>query len=73
MLVKKKHRELIAPTEDRIQNIKDYLRTVRQDIEFCVVPMADAFGPTITEEKIQALVVSVETLAGGKAGMHSQL
>ena len=31
------------------------------------VELFDAFGPTITERKISALVVSVETRAGGKA------
>ncbi|CAO3687589.1 unnamed protein product [Umbelopsis ramanniana] len=67
MLAKKKHKELIASTEDRINNVKDILRIIRKDIELCVVPITDAFGPTITEEKIEALVVSAETMAGGNA------
>ncbi|KAI9284333.1 hypothetical protein BC943DRAFT_294039 [Umbelopsis sp. AD052] len=67
MLAKKKHKELIASTEDRIQNVKEILRIIRKDIELCVVPITDAFGPTITEEKIEALVVSAETMTGGNA------
>jgi pantetheine-phosphate adenylyltransferase len=73
MLAKKKHKELIASTEDRINNVKDILRIIRKDIELCVVPMSDAFGPTITEEKIEALVVSAETMAGGNAGMNDNV
>jgi len=73
MLAKKKHKELIASTEDRINNVKDILRIIRKDIELCVVPITDAFGPTITEEKIEALVVSAETMAGGNAGMNGNL
>ncbi|KAI8574996.1 hypothetical protein K450DRAFT_263817 [Umbelopsis ramanniana AG] len=67
MLAKKKHKELIASTEDRIKNVKEILRIIRKDIELCVVPITDAFGPTVTEEKIEALVVSAETMAGGNA------
>lgn len=73
MLAKKKHKELIASTEDRIKNVKDILRIIRKDIELCIVPMSDAFGPTITEENIEALVVSAETMAGGNAGMNENL
>lgn len=69
MLVRKKHRDLIASTEDRIKNVEDCLKIFRQDIEYDVMPMSDAFGPTITEEQIEALVVSTETVAGGQAGM----
>lgn len=69
MLVRKKHRELIASTEQRIQNVLECLRVFRQDIEYDVMPMSDAFGPTITEEQIEALVVSAETIAGAHAGM----
>ncbi|CAO3665264.1 unnamed protein product [Umbelopsis vinacea] len=67
MLVRKKHRDLIASTEDRIKNVEDCLKIFRQDIEYDVMPMSDAFGPTITEEQIEALVVSTETVAGGQA------
>jgi hypothetical protein len=69
MLVRKKHRDLIASTEDRIKNVEECLKIFRQDIEYDVMPISDAFGPTITEEQIEALVVSAETVAGGQAGM----
>lgn len=37
------------------------------DLQLRLVCIADAFGPTITDEGIDALVVSAETRAGGRA------
>ncbi|KAI8970037.1 hypothetical protein BDF20DRAFT_804664, partial [Mycotypha africana] len=66
MLLKKKHRELIAPTMDRVHQVKHYLRTiVKRNIQYDVVPIKDPFGPTVTDSTIDALVVSKETLKGG--------
>ena len=67
MLESKKHRELIASTQDRIENVKEFLHTVRRGLEYIVVPITDPYGPTITEPSVQALVVSKETEKGGDA------
>ncbi|KAI9264874.1 hypothetical protein BDA99DRAFT_558985 [Phascolomyces articulosus] len=67
MLVSKKHREFIASTQARIENVKQFLHTVRRGLEYIVVPIIDPFGPTITEPSVQALVVSKETEKGGDA------
>ncbi|KAI7860479.1 hypothetical protein BDC45DRAFT_530074 [Circinella umbellata] len=67
MLKSKKHRELIASTQDRIENVKEFLHVVRRGLEYIVVPITDPYGPTITEPSVQALVVSKETEKGGDA------
>ena len=67
MLKSKKHRELIASTQDRIENVKEFLHTVRRGLEYIVVPITDPYGPTITEPSVQALIVSKETEKGGDA------
>ena len=50
---------------------KTNARSVRDDLKSGLtvnyVEIFDAFGPTITEEKISALVISGETRSGGKA------
>jgi pantetheine-phosphate adenylyltransferase len=33
-----------------------------------IVPIHDVYGPTAADPNIQALVVSMETVSGGKAG-----
>ncbi|KAI7904669.1 uncharacterized protein BX663DRAFT_503134 [Cokeromyces recurvatus] len=68
MLLKKKHKELIASTTERIQHVKTYLELVKRstdDFKYEVVPIKDPFGPTVTDPTIDALVVSKETLKGG--------
>ncbi|KAG0175487.1 hypothetical protein DFQ28_000091 [Apophysomyces sp. BC1034] len=67
MLKNKKYREYIASLDDRIKNVQQYLHTIRRGIIHEVVPMSDAFGPTITDPSIEALVCSHETLKGGDA------
>jgi pantetheine-phosphate adenylyltransferase len=69
MLVKKKHRELIASTQQRVEFVKEYLYKVKRSITYVVVPIKDPFGPTVTDPTIDALVVSKETLKGGDLGM----
>ncbi|CEP13404.1 hypothetical protein [Parasitella parasitica] len=65
MLLKKKHRDLIASTQQRMENVKAYLQLVKRSITYDVVPIKDPFGPTVTDQNIDALVVSKETLKGG--------
>lgn len=68
MLLKKKHRELIDSTEQRVKNVETYLNFVKRGITYEVVPITDPFGPTVTDPTIDALVVSKETLKGGDLG-----
>lgn len=68
MLLKKKHRDLIASTQQRVEYVKAYLQLVKRSIAYHVVPITDPFGPTVTDPTIDALVVSKETLKGGDLG-----
>lgn len=70
MLLKKKHRDLIAPTQQRVEYVKAYLQRVKRSIAYEVVPITDPFGPTVTDPTIDALVVSKETLKGGDLGKY---
>ncbi|KAI8079494.1 uncharacterized protein B0P05DRAFT_579193 [Gilbertella persicaria] len=65
MLTKKKHKEWIASTSERLLAVKKYMQSVRRDIQYDIVPITDPFGPTVTDPTIDALVVSKETLKGG--------
>lgn len=68
MLLKKKHRELIASTSERVKSIEKYMQLVKRNISYEIVPIKDPFGPTVTDPTIDALVVSKETLKGGDLG-----
>jgi len=48
-------------------NEKSVRMRVRPNLTFNLVEIVDPFGPTITEEDIDALVVSKETRSGGEA------
>jgi phosphopantetheine adenylyltransferase len=52
-------------TDERISAVKEFLDDVKPSIFNDVVPITDPFGPTITDEDYQCLVVSQETLRGG--------
>lgn len=59
-----------APSTERVSgpgpNEKYILTKVRSDLILRLVQLSDACGPTITEENIDALVISEETRSGGK-------
>jgi phosphopantetheine adenylyltransferase len=56
---------LIAPTEERIKDVFDFLEDIKPSIEHRVVPINDIYGPTITDPEIQFIVLSEETKKGG--------
>lgn len=57
--------ELIDSVENRIQNLKEYLIDVNDNINYNIVPIYDPFGPSIEIKELECLVVSEETLKGG--------
>ncbi|KAI8371687.1 uncharacterized protein BYT42DRAFT_581121 [Radiomyces spectabilis] len=67
MLKSKKYRELIAPIDERIKAVHQYLQSVRSNLVYDVVPISDPFGPTVTDASIDGLVCSQETIKGGHA------
>ncbi|KAF9110553.1 hypothetical protein BGX27_006189 [Mortierella sp. AM989] len=67
MLKTKKFKEYMEPLNKRIDAVERFLRTFKRGLVYEVVPIHDIYGPTITDDKLQALMVSKETLKGGDA------
>lgn len=56
--------ELIAPVEERVSKVHSYLQSINPDLIYQVVPINDVFGPTVTDEDLECIVVSRETIKG---------
>ncbi|KAG0378718.1 hypothetical protein BGX24_003005 [Mortierella sp. AD032] len=70
MLKTKKFKEFMEPLNKRIDAVERFLRIFKRGLVYEVVPISDMYGPTITDDKLEALMVSKETLKGG--GMVNQ-
>lgn len=57
--------------ETRLENVTKFLKTIKRDLDYNVVPIYDDFGPTRTDGRLQALVGSLETAGGCDAGRSS--
>lgn len=59
--------ELIKPVEERINNLRSYLVSLRiPEIVYDILPISDPFGPAIEDPSISCIVVSQETVRGGE-------
>ncbi|KAF9174483.1 hypothetical protein BGX21_007368 [Mortierella sp. AD011] len=67
MLKTKKFKEYIEPLNKRIEDVEKFLRIFKRGLVYEVVPIHDIYGPTITDDNLQTLMVSKETLKGGDA------
>lgn len=56
--------ELIAPVEERISKVNESLHELKPQLKYDIVPIDDLYGPTITQEDIDCIVVSEETIRG---------
>jgi phosphopantetheine adenylyltransferase len=65
MLTKKTHSEEIQKFPERFANVQNFLQLIHSTLSLNLVEITDPFGPAITDAKIQALIVSSETIAGG--------
>ncbi|NXG53367.1 COASY synthase, partial [Psilopogon haemacephalus] len=59
--------ELIEPYELRAGRLREFLQDVQPSLRYDIVPLADPYGPSVTDPDLQCLVVSEETRRGGEA------
>lgn len=67
LLVNKTLGDLIEPLEVRMKNVEEFVNDIKPGLIKEIVPLSDPAGPTKTDPDIQCLVVSSETLRGGRA------
>lgn len=58
--------ELISPIDDRIQKVREFLLSINPKLNYQVVPITDLYGPTITDNELECIVVSKETSRGAE-------
>ncbi|GMR31542.1 hypothetical protein PMAYCL1PPCAC_01737, partial [Pristionchus mayeri] len=66
MIIKKTLWEMIEPVERRMNAVEEFVRDV-SEISCELYPITDPFGPSITMDDLDAIVVSDETYKGGLA------
>ncbi|KAM6107991.1 LOW QUALITY PROTEIN: bifunctional coenzyme A synthase [Pterocles gutturalis] len=59
--------ELIEPYELRAAKLREFLEDVKPSLRYDIMPLADPYGPAVTDPDLQCLVVSEETRRGGEA------
>lgn len=67
LLKNKVLKELIEPYGQRVQRLQEFLNDVKPSLQYEIVPLSDAFGPSVTDPQLQCIVVSEETRRGGEA------
>lgn len=59
---------MLESFSERTRTVRRFLEMFKPGLVYDIVPLYDVCGPTAADPNIQALVVSLETASGGKAG-----
>ncbi|EMR09357.1 hypothetical protein PNEG_02308 [Pneumocystis murina B123] len=66
LLKNKKYAEWIEPIEIRMESVRKFFYLINRTLSLSVSPIFDIYGVTIIDDRIGAIVVSQETISGGK-------
>eukprot|EP00743_Colponemidia_sp_Colp-15_P007695 GILK01008330.1.p1 GENE.GILK01008330.1~~GILK01008330.1.p1 ORF type:complete len:361 (+),score=47.73 GILK01008330.1:41-1123(+) len=66
LLVKKQFAEFLQTFEQREKILREFLNTVRSDIEYDIQVLTDPVGPAGPDPLLEVIVLTVETAAGGE-------
>lgn len=66
MLHKKVLWELIEPIDNRITVLREFLTDIDSTISYDIVPIYDPYGPSVQVRDYECIVVTEETLKGGR-------
>lgn len=66
MLQKKEGHDKIKSYAEREAIVVSFLHAVKPSLKVVVSPLKDIYGPSVLEPGIEAIIVSLETLAGAE-------
>lgn len=64
MLAHKMHADFIGSFDERVQGVTDYLKMIKPSLPVRIARLIEPYGPAITDSRLQALLVSSETILG---------
>uniref|UniRef100_A0A914NB14 Dephospho-CoA kinase n=1 Tax=Meloidogyne incognita TaxID=6306 RepID=A0A914NB14_MELIC len=57
----------MEPIKTRCANVENFVKDISENVNCITVPIYDAFGPAIEDNKCEAIIVSDETIKGAEA------
>ena len=60
-------KELMRSTDCRIKDVRQFVSDIKPDLKYNIAPITDVYGPAGTDDAIECIVVSRETIRGAEA------